>query len=75
MAWPARYNSTRGKQTRIRMLKEILADKGGKIKYGDLKRILTIRGYPHLIERLEAMGFTVDAEGNVREGSNSTPTS
>ena len=47
------------------MLKEILADKGGKIKYSELKRILVVRGYPHLIERLEAMGFTVDNEGYV----------
>lgn len=47
-------------------MNQILADSGGKIKYGDLKKQLKLRGYPFLIERLEPMGFTVDDEGFVR---------
>ena len=72
MSWPGRYNSTRGKQTRIRMLRKILVDSGGRIKFDILKNRLTVQGYPHLIEKLEAMGFFVDNEGYVREGFNST---
>lgn len=56
------------------MIREILDDNGGRIKYNILKERLKAQGYPHLIERLEAMGFFVDKEGYVREGSNSTPT-
>ena len=57
------------------MLKKVLTDHGGRIKYDILKERLQALGYPHLIEKLEAMGFFVDNEGYVREGSKSTPTS
>ena len=47
------------------MLSEIIADNGGRMKHDVLKGRLKALGYPHLIERLEAMGFTVDDEGYV----------
>ena len=65
--WPGRYDSTRGKQSRIRMLNKIISNHGGRIKYDVLKKNLKDRGYPHLIDRLEAMGFFVDVDGYVRE--------
>lgn len=57
------------------MLRKIIADNGGRIKYDILKNRLKAQGYPHLIERLETMGFAIDAEGYVREVDKSTPTS
>lgn len=65
--WPRSYDITRGKQSRIRMLKDILADNGGRIKYDVLKNQLRAMGYIHLIERLGAMGLFVDDDGYVRE--------
>lgn len=62
------YDVHRGKATRIRLVREILADAGGRIEYDVLKMKLRSRGYPHLIERLTAMGFDIDDEGYVSRG-------
>jgi len=59
MTWPEKYDSTRGKRSRIYMLNKLISDAGGRIKYEVLKKQLKARGYPHLHERLQAMGFTV----------------
>jgi len=69
MSWPGKYDVHRGKSTRIKLMKEILANSGGRIKYDVLKKHLKVRGYPHLIEKLEAMGFTVDDAGYVQKVS------
>ena len=65
--WPGRYDPTRGKQSRIRMLNKIISNHGGRIKYDALEKILRGRGYYHLTERLEIMGFFVDVDGCVRD--------
>jgi hypothetical protein len=41
------------------MLNKIISHHGGRIKYDALKKNLKDRGYPHLHEKVEAMGFTI----------------
>ena len=59
MTWPGKYDSTRGKRSRIHMLNKLISDRGGRIKYDVLKKHLSDQGFHFLIERLETMGFTV----------------
>lgn len=68
-SYPGKYDSLLGKRSRIYMLNKLISDAGGRIKYEVLKKQLKARGYPHLHERLEAMGFTVAngwVQGHVR---------
>jgi len=67
-SYPGKFDVYRGKSTRIRLINQILADSGGRIKYDVLKKQLKAQGYLHLIEKLEAMDFTVDDEGYVQRG-------
>lgn len=57
-SYPGKYDSLRGKQSRIRMLNQLIKDHGGQIEYEVLEKYLRARGYHLLIERLETMGFT-----------------
>jgi len=68
-SWPGRYDSLRGKQTRVRMINKLISDRGGKMKYEALEKYLKAQGYFFLIEKLETMGFTVDDEGVVQKVS------
>jgi hypothetical protein len=71
MTWPGKYDSTRGKRSRIHMLNKLISDHGGRIKYDVLKKHLEAQGYHFLIERLQAMGFTV-VDGYVQGHVHST---
>ena len=59
MSYPGKWDSLRGKRSRIYMVNGLIEDAGGRIRLKDLKTKLTARGYPHLIEKLHTMGFTI----------------
>ena len=65
MSWPGKYDSLRGKNTRVRMINRFLNDHGGKMKVQALKKYLKSQGDHFLIEKLEAMNFHVDVDGYV----------
>ena len=59
MSYPGKWDSLRGKRSRTYMVHRLIKDEGGRIKLADLRKKLTARGYPHLHEKVEAMGFTI----------------
>lgn len=61
----AEWDPNQGKISRIRLVKEILKANKGRMKATELRKELNKRGYPHLYQVLEAMGFTIGEDGYI----------